>query len=101
MSKQITREHFNRDITAEELVLLLGKDVLDRLEAENCDYTNRVSADLDCNNEVEFSATISVAEVPEWGDVSVTAYYYQDKDEAAETDDLGSLDWEIRHIRLS
>lgn len=104
---ELTREHFNSNLTSSDIVNLFGQATLDRLERENCDYTSRVSADLDCNNEVEFSATISVrADLSHMGygdmdTVSITAYYYQDKDAAATTDDLGSLDWEIRHIRIA
>lgn len=104
---ELTREHFNRDLTTMEISDLFGQETLDRLERENCDYTSRVSADLDCSNEVEFSATISVrADLSHMGygdmdTVSITAYYYQDKDVAATTDDLGSLDWEIRHIHIA
>lgn len=100
MSK-ITRKHFNRTLSRAEVVEILGEVAVDRVERENCDYTNRVSADLDCSNEVEFSASISLPGDEEWDGICLTAYYYQDADAAAETEDLGSLDWVVRHFTLA
>ena len=98
---KILREHFNRTLSREEVVDILGEDSVCKVEAENCDFTNRVSAELDCNNEVEFSATCAIKqEDPEWGFISITAYYYQDKDVVSETEDLGNLDWEVRHFTI-
>lgn len=102
MSSKISREHFNRTLSRDEVVAILGEGPVRKVEAENCEYTGSVSADLDCNNEVEFSATYAIKqEDPEWGFISLTAYYYQDKDVAAATEDLGDLDWEVRHFTLS
>jgi hypothetical protein len=100
MSK-ITSEHFNRNLTRAEAVEILGETAVDRLECENCDYTSRVSADLDCNNEVEFSASISLPGDEEWDGLCLTAYYYQDKDAAREAEDLGSLNWVVSHFTLA
>lgn len=102
MSSKILREHFNRTLSRDEVVAILGEGPVSKVEAENCEHTGCVSADLDCNNEVEFSATYAIKqEDPEWGFISLTAYYYQDKDVAAATEDLGDLDWEVRHFTLS
>lgn len=84
-----------------EVVEILGEEAVERVERENCDYTGCVSADLDCNNEVEFSASISLPGDEERDGICLTAYYYQDKDKAQETEDLGDLDWEVRHFTLS
>ena len=103
---QITREHFNRNLSRAEVLDLLGPEVVSLVESENCDYTGRVSSDLDCANEVEFSATVFIRlDLSHMGfgdtdSASLTAYYYQDKDTAAEAEDLGSLDWEVRYFRL-
>lgn len=101
MSSKITREHFNRSLSRAEAVALLGAEAVDKVERENCEHTNRVSADLDCANEAEFSASVSLPGDEDWDGICLTAYYYQDKDVAAETEDLGGLDWEVRHFRLS
>lgn len=98
---KILREHFNRNLSREEVVEILGEEIVDKVESENCDFTNSVSADLDCNNEVEFSATYAIKrEDPVWGFISITAYYYQDKDLVSETEDLGNLYWEVRHFTI-
>lgn len=100
-TSKILREHFNRNLSREEVVEILGEEAVNKVESENCDFTNAVSAELDCNNEVEFSATYTIKqEDPEWGFISITAYYYQDKDVVAETEDLGNLDWEVRHFTI-
>ena len=100
MSK-FTRGHFNRLLSRDEVVEILGEGPVNKVEADNCEPTGCVSADLDCNNEVEFSATYALKnEDPEWGYISITAYYYQDKDLVAKTEDLGDLDWEVRHFTL-
>ena len=101
MSSKITREHFNRTLSRAEAVELLGKSAVDRVERENCEPTSRVSADLDCANEAEFAASISLPGDDEWDGICLTAYYYQDKGVVAETEDLGNLDWEVRHFQLS
>jgi hypothetical protein len=101
-ASKILREYFSRPLSREEVVAILGEGPVDKVEAENCELTGRVSADLDCNNEVEFSATYAIKdEDSEWGFISITAYYYQDKDVVAETEDLGNLDWEVRHFTLA
>lgn len=103
---KITRKHFHRNLSTETLVSLLGQEVLDRLERENCDFTGRVSAELDCSNLIEFSASIKVnidlshLEFLE-NSMIVTAYYYQDKDLVKGVEDLGILNWKIDHVTLT
>lgn len=104
---EIKREHFNRKLNEIELIELIGENAVNNVKSKNCDYTNRVSAELDCNNEVEFSANIFIRlDLTHLGfgdmdTVAVTAYYYQNKDALCECDDLGSLDWEVRYYTLN
>lgn len=103
----LTRKHFNRDLTTDEFLELFTKELLEKLEREQCDFTNSVSVDLDLNNQFEFSASIKIENFfgdqpfgDEFSHIIAIAYYYQDKDEVRATEDLGSLNWEIKHIRL-
>lgn len=77
------------DLTRNQAINICGIDAVNRLDSINCDFTNRAQTDGD--NAVEFSASINCTD----NNGTLIAYYYQDQDDIDNTDDLGSLDWEI------
>lgn len=76
-----TKGNLNR----EQAVAQVGEEAVAKVEAENCDFTNRV---MD-NGLVEFSASVKV------GDETLVAYYYQTQAAVDANEDLGNLDWEV------
>ena len=88
------------NLTRDEAVALVGEDAVDRVENEDCDYTGRVSADLDCNNATEFSASVVIPATEDREKRTLTVYYYQDRGRADETEDLGDLDWVPGHYTV-
>ena len=79
-----------------EAMQAVGRIAVEAVEAENCEFTNRVQTDGD--TAVEFSA--SVAAIDADGDCILTAYYYQDPDILNEVDDFGDLDWQIEGYEI-
>ncbi len=73
------------NLTREQAVAAVGEEAVAKVEAENCDFTNRV---MD-GGWVEFAASVKV------GDDTLTAYYYQTQEAVDAVEDLGSLTWEI------
>jgi hypothetical protein len=61
------------NLTREQAVSIIGRDAVDQVDAENCDYTNRVGYNGSCqgDDDVEFAASVETA------DGKITAYYYQ------------------------
>ena len=83
------------DLTRSEAITLVGIEAVNQVEAENCDFTNRVQTDGD--RYVEFSASVDCADKD--GDAILIAYYYQDESDLV-IDDLGLLDWEIAGFEI-
>lgn len=82
-------------LTREQAIDTVGLAKVLKVEAENCDFTNRVMQ----NEDVEFSASIKCKDKA--GDnCTLVAYYYQDKKTVDEIDDLGSLNWEIEGYEI-
>lgn len=81
------------NLTREQAVAISTEATVRRLEAAECDFTNRLMDDND--DRVEFSAHISF--VDDDGQVStMLAYYYPTQKELDDAgDDLGSVDWVI------
>lgn len=81
----------NEDLlTYEEIKKRFGLEILDELDQENCEFTNRLMT----NGEVEFTASLEILD--NFGDeITLTAYYYQDQDDVDAVENLDELDWEI------
>jgi hypothetical protein len=84
------------NLTREQAIEIVGIDAVNKVDAENCDFTNRVCQGDD---EVEFSGSVSAVDKDGY-DVSVIAYYYQDASDVDGCDDLGNLDWEIEGYEI-
>lgn len=74
------------NLTREQAVAQVGEEAVAKVDAENCDFTNRV---MD-GGWVEFSASVKV------GDETLTAYYYQTQAAVDAAEDLGNLTWEVK-----
>jgi hypothetical protein len=87
-------------LTREQAIELVGIEAVEKVEAENCEPSNRVGFNGACQDDdlTEWSASVKV------GDRVLTAYYYTDneQDEAmAENDGDGSaIDWTIDHYSI-
>lgn len=80
-------------LTRSQVVSAVGEDAVKRVEAENCDFTNRLQCDGD--ERVEFSATVGATDA-EGNSVRLVAFYYQTQAAlAAAGDDLSSCDWTV------
>jgi hypothetical protein len=85
------------NLTREQVIKIVGKKLVEELEKENCDFTNRLQTDGD--ESVEFSASIKFIDnegSPRW----LTVYYYQNPEDLEECDDLGCLNWEIEGYEI-
>lgn len=82
---------------------VLQPELFDKeLDLANFDFTSRVSADLDCNHEHEFAASI--------GDflscdkrylLRITAFINQDRDDVDDSDgDLSNLLWDLENMNF-
>lgn len=76
-----TKGNLNR----EQAVAQVGEQAVAQVEAENCDFTNRL---MD-NGWVEFSASVEV------GDDTLVAYYYQTQEAIDAAEGLDNLTWNI------
>jgi len=85
------------DLTRDQAINICGTSAVNNLDRLNCDFTNRVQTDGD--DAVEFAASIKCTD-DNGDDCTLIAYYYQDPDDIDETDDLGSLDWEINGYEI-
>jgi len=85
------------NLTREQAVAQVGESAVAKVDAENCEFTNRVgfNGSVQGDDEVEFSASVA-CEDKDGYEVSLVAYYYQDADVVDENgEDLSNLDWEI------
>lgn len=84
------------NLTREQAVAIVGEAAVAKVDAERCDFTNRVgfNGSVQGDDEVEFSAGMACEE-KDGNEVTLIAYYYQDAADVDATDDLGSLNWEI------
>lgn len=86
------------DVSRREAIKRVGLDNVLKVEAENCEPTNRLQDDNDTT--IEYKASIACKELVTGYDVILEAYYYPDKSEFYGPDgepieDLGNIDWEI------
>ena len=79
-------------LTREQVVAMVGSEAVDKVDAENCDFTNRLQTDGD--NRVEFSSSV-LCEDKEGYESTLIAYYYQDDDDLVGVEDLSDLTWTI------
>jgi len=83
-------------LSRDEVIYRVGKEIVEKLDAVNCDFTNRLQTDGDTS--VEFSASIDAVE--DDCSVTVVAYYYQDEDDVANCESLDELNWEIEGYEI-
>ena len=85
------------NLTREQAICIVGTALVEKVDTESCDFTNRVGFNGSCqgDSEVEFSASVSGIDVDGY-DIVLTAYYYQSADSVDECgDNLSNLDWVI------
>ena len=85
------------NLTREQAIAIVGEAAVDKVDAENCDFTNRVgyNGSMQGDDEVEFSASLSCEDKNGY-EVSLIAYYYLDADTLDKVDGLDEIsEWEI------
>ena len=85
------------NFTREMAVEIVGEGAVEKVERENCDFTNRVQCDGD--SDVEFSASVRCADKND-DSVTLVAYYYQDRAAVDAVKSLDQLDWEIHGFEI-
>ena len=80
------------EMKREQAVAMVGEVAVDKVERENCEFTNRVQCDGDTRT--EFSASVR-CEDREGNEVTLVAYYYQEQAEVDAVENLDELNWEI------
>lgn len=81
----------NRD----ELVTRFGEEIVNKLDNERCDFTNRVMND----ETVEFKASVKT-ETEDGLPVTLSAYYYQNAADVNAVEELDALTWKIDHYSI-
>ena len=84
-------------MTRDQAIEVAGIETVNKLDNENCDFTNRVQTDGDTS--IEFSASIKFVD-HDGSDRYLVAYYYQEQEALDGIDDLGSLDWTIEGYEI-
>jgi len=85
-------------MTRDQAIAVAGKEIVDKLDYENCEPTSRCQTDGD--DSVEFSAALRFVDAD--GDSRcLTAYYYQQPEALEGVEDLGSMDWEINGYEIA
>ena len=85
-------------LTRAQAAVLVGEDAINRVEAENCEFTNRLMP-WGFEDEVEFSASVRCTDIG-GSECTLTAYYYQDRIAVDEAEELGHLDWDIHGYEI-
>jgi len=85
-------------LSREEAIAIVGKEAVENVEKENCQFTNRVQTDGD--TAVEFMASVPAVD-REGTPCTLEAYYYQDEEIVNNTEDLSSLEWEIEGYEIA
>lgn len=81
------------NLTREQAVAIVGEQAVAKVEAESCDFTNRLMDDND--DRVEFSAGV-LATDKDGQECTLLAYYYPTQAALdAAGDDLSNVDWVI------
>jgi hypothetical protein len=84
-------------MTRDQAIEAAGIETVNKLDYENCDFTNRVQTDGDTS--VEFSASVKFVD-SDGLDRALVAYYYQEPESLDGVEDLGSLDWAIEGYEI-
>jgi hypothetical protein len=85
-------------LNREQAVKLVGEKMVEAVESENCDFTNRLQTDGD--DAIEFSASVQGEDLS-GEDCTLVAYYYQNQEDLdAAGDDLGNCNWEIEGYEI-
>jgi len=84
-------------LSREQAIELAGIEAVEKVENENCDFTNRLQTDGD--DSVEFAASVKFTDA-EGVKRTLTAYYYQDQEAVDATEDLSNLNWEIEGYEI-
>lgn len=81
-----------QNLTRIQAIELFGAAKVDEVDAVNCECTNG----RDHNGDAEFAASVEIDD--DENDFSLLrAIYYQDWDDAQETEDLSDLTWVVHH----
>lgn len=89
----------------EELVKKVGEANVEKLEAVDCDFTNRLMPDND--SRIEFKSAFDCVDV-NGNDCSIECYYYVDQDwidvlreeQGEDVDWMNLVSWEIDHYAI-
>lgn len=81
------------NLSREQAIAAVGVEAVEKVEAENCDFTSRIMPP-GWGDVVEFSACTKCVD-HDGDDCVLVAYYYQDQSAVDEADKLDHLDWEI------
>ena len=84
------------ELTRAYAIRFAGLAAVKAADAVNCDFTMRVRAD----GLIEFSGSAGFMHADAVKH-TLTAYYYQDKFDVADCDDLSNLTWDVDHYRIS
>ncbi len=79
-------------LSREQAINQVGLAAVEAVEAENCDFTNRVQCDGD--SRIEFSASVDATD-QDGSSVTLVAYYYQEESDVDAVEQLDLLDWEV------
>ena len=84
------------NMSREEACALLGERLIKEVESLNCDYTNRVTDGTEWHGFTEFMSSLELGN----NNYHINAYYYQKNEDVENTEDLGSLKWEVQKFEL-
>lgn len=82
-------------MTREEAIKAVGQEAVEKVERENCDFTNRLTDGTEWMGWTEFAAWIDIDDERKLG-----AFYYQKKEDVDAVEDLGDLIWDIDHYEV-
>jgi hypothetical protein len=86
------------NLNREEAIKKAGLEAVEKVEALDCNFTNRLQTDGD--DSVEFAANVEFVD-SEGIDRVLTAYYYQTPEDLERVgDNLGYLNWEIEGYEI-
>ena len=89
---------YKGQLTRDQAVAAVGEEAVKAVEAENCDYTNRLMPG-GFEDVVEFAASSQCTDTDGTA-CTLVAYYYQDATDVAAAQELDHLDWEIRGYEI-
>jgi len=85
-------------LTREQAIQAVGIDLVSKLDSINCEPTNRVQTDGD--DSVEYSSSVETGN-EEYGQMTLTAYYYQSPEDLKGVEDLSGLTWTVAGYELT